>query len=61
MAFSPDGKLVATVKTKADEPGAGYHRFVLPEGPHEIEIKLENGHKIKLKRVDKIWYIDNFE
>jgi hypothetical protein len=27
----------------------------------EIEIKLENGHKIKLKRVEKTWYIDNFE
>lgn len=27
----------------------------------EIEIKLENGHKIKLKKIDKTWYIDNFE
>lgn len=27
----------------------------------EMEIKLENGHKIKLKRVDKTWYIENFE
>jgi len=27
----------------------------------EIEIKLENGHKLKLKRVDKTWYIENFE
>lgn len=27
----------------------------------EVEIKLENGHKLRLKRVDKTWYIDNFE
>lgn len=27
----------------------------------ELEIKLENGHKLRLKRVDKTWYIDNFE
>ncbi|MBI2392371.1 MAG: hypothetical protein HYV09_22485 [Deltaproteobacteria bacterium] len=27
----------------------------------EVEIKLENGHKLRLKRIDKTWYIDNFE
>lgn len=27
----------------------------------EVEIKLENGHKLRLKRVDKTWYIENFE
>jgi hypothetical protein len=27
----------------------------------EMEIKLENGHKLRLKKVDKKWYIDNFE
>jgi hypothetical protein len=31
------------------------------EAGDELEIKLENGHKLKLKRVDKTWYIDNFE
>ncbi len=43
-----DGKPIATVKTKADELGAGYHRFVLPEGPHEIEIKLDGNGEVRL-------------
>lgn len=32
-----------------------------PDAGDEIEIKLENGHKLRLKRIDKTWYIDNFE
>ncbi len=32
-----------------------------PDAGDELEIKLENGHKLRLKRVDKTWYIDNFE
>jgi lysophospholipase L1-like esterase len=43
-----DGKAVATVKTKADEPGPGYHRFVLPEGQHEIEVKLDGNGEVRL-------------
>jgi len=43
-----DGKIIATVKTKADEASAGYHRFVLPEGPHEVEIKLDGNGEVRL-------------
>lgn len=43
-----DGKPIATVKTKADELGPGYHRFVLPDGPHEVEIKLEGNGEVRL-------------
>jgi lysophospholipase L1-like esterase len=43
-----DGKPIATVKTKADEPGPGYHRFVLPEGKHEVEVKLEGNGEVRL-------------
>lgn len=43
-----DGKLLATVKTKADELGPGYHRFVLPEGQHEIEVKLQGNGEVRL-------------
>ena len=43
-----DGKPIATVKTKADELGPGYHRFVLPEGPHEVEIKLDGNGEVRL-------------
>jgi lysophospholipase L1-like esterase len=43
-----DGKRQATVKTKADVAGPGYHRFVLPEGPHEIEVKLEGNGEVRL-------------
>jgi lysophospholipase L1-like esterase len=43
-----DGKVIATVKTKADEAGPGYHRFVLPEGKHEIELKLDGNGEVRL-------------
>lgn len=43
-----DGKPIATVKTEADAPAAGYHRFVLPEGPHELQIKLEGNGEVRL-------------
>ncbi len=43
-----DGKALATVKTKAAEPGPGYHRFVLPEGQHEIEVKLQGNGEVRL-------------
>ncbi|MCX4247689.1 GDSL-type esterase/lipase family protein [Paraliomyxa miuraensis] len=43
-----DGKKLATVKTRADEVGAGYHRFTLPEGQHEIEVKLDGKGEVRL-------------
>lgn len=43
-----DGKRIAMVETKADAPGAGYHRFLLPEGPHEIEVKVRGDGEVRL-------------
>lgn len=43
-----DGKTLATVKTKADELGPGYHRFTLPEGQHEVEIKLDGNGEVRV-------------
>lgn len=43
-----DGKKLATVKTRAAEIGPGYHRFVLPEGPHAVEIKLEGNGEVRV-------------
>lgn len=43
-----DGKAIATVKTAADAPEPGYHRFVLPEGPHEIEVRLDGNGEVRL-------------
>lgn len=37
-------------------------RKVVPtEAGDELEIKLDDGHRLKLRRVDKTWYIENFE
>jgi lysophospholipase L1-like esterase len=43
-----DGELIATVKTAANEPSAGYHHFSLPEGPHEIEVRLDGNGEVRL-------------
>lgn len=43
-----DGKSQATVRTRADDPGPGYHRFTLPEGQHEIEVKLQGNGEVRL-------------
>lgn len=43
-----DGKKLATVRTRAEEPGPGYHHFVLPEGQHEIEVKLDGNGEVRL-------------
>lgn len=43
-----DGTKLATVRTRADEPGPGYHRFSLPEGSHEIEVKLDGNGEVRL-------------
>lgn len=43
-----DGKKLATVKTRADEIGPGYHRFVLPEGPHEVGIELDGNGEVRV-------------
>jgi len=43
-----DGKRQATVKTASDELGPGYHRFVLPEGRHELELKLRGDGEVRM-------------
>ncbi|MEX1364342.1 MAG: GDSL-type esterase/lipase family protein [Nannocystaceae bacterium] len=43
-----DGKTLATIKTRAAEPGPGYYRFVLPEGQHEVEIKLRGNGEVRV-------------
>ncbi|MCA9706217.1 MAG: hypothetical protein KDK70_10240 [Myxococcales bacterium] len=43
-----DGELQATVKTRADALGPGYHRFVLPEGQHHIEIELSGNGEVRM-------------
>ncbi len=43
-----DGKAVATVKTRASDYAAGYHRFTLPEGQHDIEIQLVGNGEVRL-------------
>lgn len=43
-----DDQRQATVKTRADELGPGYYRFVLPEGPHHIEFKLSGNGEVRM-------------
>jgi len=43
-----DGKLHATVKTRAKVPSAGYYAFSLPEGQHEIEIQVVGNGPIRM-------------
>ena len=48
------------LETALDQPG--WSVTPSPSGnADEAEIKLQNGHRIKLKRIDGVWYIDNFE
>jgi lysophospholipase L1-like esterase len=43
-----DGEPIATVKTAAAEPRAGYYGFELPEGEHEIEVRPRGNGEIRL-------------
>jgi lysophospholipase L1-like esterase len=43
-----DGREIATVKTAAAEPRAGYYAFELPEAEHEIEVRPRGNGEIRL-------------
>lgn len=43
-----DGKLAATVRTKASGFGAGYHTFELEEGPHAVEVQPVGNGEVRL-------------
>ena len=43
-----DGKKQATVNTKSDSVGAGYHAFEVEPGVHELEVKHAGGGEIRV-------------
>ncbi|MEM7157591.1 MAG: GDSL-type esterase/lipase family protein [Myxococcota bacterium] len=43
-----DGKVLKTIKTRADAFEPGHHRFTLPEGQHEIEIDLIGNGEVRV-------------
>jgi lysophospholipase L1-like esterase len=43
-----DGKVVGKIKTRADVLGPGYHAFELPEGEHEIEVRLTGDGEVRM-------------
>ncbi len=48
------------LETALDQPG--WSVTPSPNGnADEAEIKLQDGHRIKLKKIGEVWYIDNFE
>jgi hypothetical protein len=61
--LSPSLRAAVEAQLKGLEQGIGDpEKLPIPaDAGDEIEIKLENGHKLRLKRIDKTWYIDNFE
>ncbi len=48
------------LETALDQPDATKMQNPSANGD-EVEIKLQNGHRLRLKRIDGKWYIDNFE
>lgn len=48
------------LETALDQPDATKMSTPNANGD-EVEIKLQNGHRLRLKRIDGKWYIDNFE
>ena len=54
LELRADGKKIAKIDTGAHEgkdvaaPRAGYHAFTLPEGPHEIEVRVLGDGEVRL-------------
>lgn len=48
------------LETALDQPDATKMQTPNANGD-EVEIKLQNGHRLRIKKIDGKWYIDNFE